>query len=144
MNRKKITKVERQQVYEKYDGHCAYCGNQIEIKDMQVDHMIPLRLGGGDEMSNYMPACRQCNHYKRGNSLEGFRFEMVGGAEVNELRIYTNDEYRANLRKELEEDGLYECVSKRLDEIDTMTSDLLGCRRIQEMICEIRDLIEMR
>ena len=66
------------------------------------------------------------------------------GVEVNELRIYTNDEYKANLRKELEENGLYECVSKRLDVIDTMTSDLLGCRRIQEMICEIRDLIEMR
>ena len=69
---------------------------------------------------------------------------MVGGAEVNELRIYTNDEYKADLRKELEEDGLYKCVSKRLDEIDTMTSDLLGCRRIQEIIYEIRDLIEMR
>ena len=63
---------------------------------------------------------------------------------MNELRIYTDDEYRANLRKELEEDGLYESVRKRLDEIDTMTSDLLGCRRIQEIICEIRDLIEMR
>ena len=64
---------------------------------------------------------------------------MVNG--MNELRIYTDDEYRANIRKELEEDGLYECVSKRLDEIDTMTSDLRCCRRIQEIICESRDLI---
>lgn len=63
---------------------------------------------------------------------------------MKELRIYTNDEYRANLRKELEENGLYESVRKRFDVIDTMTSDLLGCRRIQEIICEIRDLIEMR
>lgn len=73
MDRKKITKAERRQVYEKYDGHCAYCGKKIEYKDMQVDHMKPLRLGGADDMSNYMPACRSCNHYKRGNSLEGFR-----------------------------------------------------------------------
>ena len=43
---------------------------------MQVDHMIPLWIGGADEMSNYTPSCRQCNHYKRGNSLEGFR-EMI-------------------------------------------------------------------
>ena len=63
---------------------------------------------------------------------------------MSELREYTNDEYKADLRKELEENGLYKSVGKRLDEIDTMTSDLLGCRRIQEMICEIRDLIEMR
>ena len=61
-----------------------------------------------------------------------------------ELKKYTDDEYKVSLKKELEEDGLYECVSKRLDEIDTMTSDLLGCRRIQEIICGIRDLIEMR
>ena len=63
---------------------------------------------------------------------------------MNELTKRTNDKYKANLRQELEEDGLYECVSKRLDEIDTMTSDRLGCRRIQEIICEILDLIEMR
>ena len=61
-----------------------------------------------------------------------------------ELKKYADDEYKVSLKKELEEDGLYECVSKRLDEIDTMTSDLRGCRRIQEIICEIRDLIEMR
>lgn len=73
MERKKITKAERRQVYEKYNGHCAYCGKEIEYKDMQVDHMEPLRLGGADDMSNYMPACRQCNHYKRGNTLNGFR-----------------------------------------------------------------------
>lgn len=73
MNRKRLTKAERQQVYEKYNGHCAYCGKVIDIKNMQVDHKTPLRLGGADDMSNYMPACRRCNHYKRGNSLEGFR-----------------------------------------------------------------------
>ena len=65
---------------------------------------------------------------------------------MNELRIYTDDEYRANIRKELEEDGLYECVSKRLDEINTMTSDLkwLKYAYVQEMMCEILDLIELR
>ena len=71
---------------------------------------------------------------------------MAGGAEVNELRIYTNDEYKANLRKELEEDGLYECVSKRLDAIDVLSSELrwLKYAYIQEMICEVLDLVEMR
>ena len=65
---------------------------------------------------------------------------------MNELRIYTNDEYKANLRKELEENGLYESVRKRLDEISIMTSEFswFGYRYVQEMICEILDLIEMR
>lgn len=42
MIRKSIPKHIRQQVYEKYGGHCAYCGKALEYKDMQVDHMIPL------------------------------------------------------------------------------------------------------
>lgn len=63
-----------------------------------------------------------------------------------ELRKYTDDEYKANLRKELEENGLYESVNKRLDEINIMTSELsyLGRRYVQEMLCEILNLIELR
>lgn len=65
---------------------------------------------------------------------------------MNELRIYTNDEYRANIRKELEEDGLYECVRKRFDVIDSISSELrwLKYAYVQEMMCEVLDLIEMR
>ena len=65
---------------------------------------------------------------------------------MNELRIYTNDEYKADLRKELEEDGLYECVKKRLDAIDVLSSELrwLKYAYIQEMMREVLDLVEMR
>lgn len=76
---KRITKQQRMQVYEKYNGHCAYCGRPISYNEMQVDHLKPARNYNKlpeDEiwnMDNYMPACRTCNHYKRANSLEGFR-----------------------------------------------------------------------
>ena len=62
--RKAIPKKVRQTVYLMYNGHCAYCGTEIAYKDMQVDHATPLRIGGADDISNYMPACRSCNHYK--------------------------------------------------------------------------------
>ena len=73
-----INKAKREAVYKKYDGHCAYCGREIEYKDMQVDHFLPLKAwgiedAGTDDLSNLMPACRTCNHYKRANSLETFR-----------------------------------------------------------------------
>lgn len=76
MNRKNITKAEREKVYQKYNGRCAYCGKEIEYKDMQVDHFVPLegyREKGTNDFDNLMPACRRCNHYKRANSLEGWR-----------------------------------------------------------------------
>ncbi|MFQ9808199.1 MAG: HNH endonuclease [Christensenellales bacterium] len=73
-----FSKKKREAVYAKYDGHCAYCGRAIEIKDMQVDHFKPQRAwnaedAGTDDISNLMPSCRMCNHYKRANSLETFR-----------------------------------------------------------------------
>ena len=71
-----INKELRQRVYQKYNGHCAYCGKEIEYKDMQVDHFIPLykdSLSGCDDYTNLMPSCRQCNHYKRCHDLETFR-----------------------------------------------------------------------
>lgn len=36
-----MTKEERLKVYNKYGGRCAYCGREIEYKDMQVDHIVP-------------------------------------------------------------------------------------------------------
>jgi len=73
-----ISKKTREIVYWKYGGRCAYCGREIAYKDMQVDHFHPLRAwgteeSGTDDISNLMPACRMCNHYKRANSLETFR-----------------------------------------------------------------------
>lgn len=74
-------KINRAEVYKKYNGKCAYCGKEIEIKDMQVDHLIPqceAKYGeiSADDVSNIenlMPSCRRCNHYKRANRLETFR-----------------------------------------------------------------------
>ena len=36
--RKAISKKDRKLVYEMYNGHCAYCGCELELKKMQVDH----------------------------------------------------------------------------------------------------------
>ena len=43
IKRKTISKKMREAVYDKYNGHCAYCGKKIEYKEMQVDHLIPVQ-----------------------------------------------------------------------------------------------------
>ena len=78
-NRKAIPKCVREKVYNKYDGHCAYCGCNLEYKDMQVDHISSVwnsRLNGNninDSIDNYMPSCRMCNYYKGGGDTESLR-----------------------------------------------------------------------
>ena len=75
-----INKEKRILVWNKYNHHCAYCGREIAYKDMQVDHFIPQSLicdSETDDLSNLMPSCRSCNHYKRDHSLETFRRYIV-------------------------------------------------------------------
>lgn len=76
MKRKNLTKAERQAIYDKCNGHCAYCGCELKFKDMQVDHVVAFNLiqdENTETMLNYLPACRSCNHYKSTLSLEHFR-----------------------------------------------------------------------
>ena len=79
-----MAKINRQQVYDKFNQVCGYCGMGIvSIKDMQVDHIEPqwkfkegYTIGDMNIVHNLMPTCRTCNHYKRGYSLEEFRVLM--------------------------------------------------------------------
>lgn len=71
--RRKLTKSERKIVYDKCAGHCAYCGCEITIQQMQVDHVDPISISEDDSLGNMLPACRSCNYYKGAELLETFR-----------------------------------------------------------------------
>ena len=54
-----------------FENKCAYCGvNEIE----QVEHFIPIRLGGKTDPFNCVPTCRKCNNnkYVMGDKLPGY------------------------------------------------------------------------
>nr|DAI89472.1 MAG TPA: RECOMBINATION ENDONUCLEASE VII [Caudoviricetes sp.] len=99
---------ERQKVYKKLNGHCAYCGREILIKDMQIDHIIPqlnfewifknniqdmipeflIHLTESDlhHIDNLNPACRVCNKWKSTYHLELFRSEIQDQVKRLQLR----------------------------------------------------------
>lgn len=85
--RRRLTKAERQAVYDKCKGHCAYCGCEIPFKGFHVDHVKCLRnyeymdelLGiEVDGIENMLPSCSSCNRYKATFDLETFR-KMLSG-----------------------------------------------------------------
>lgn len=76
-NRKSISKHTRLKVYQKYNGHCAYCGCELALKEMQVDHIQSVYwYDGANDIENYNPACRMCNFYKSTMSVEDFREQL--------------------------------------------------------------------
>lgn len=81
-----MKKIDREQIWLKYDKKCAYCGVEITIKQMQVDHIKPLYRNdnvttlevwgverGTDDIDNLNPSCARCNKWKSTYSLETFR-----------------------------------------------------------------------
>lgn len=88
--RRKLTKAERLDVYNKCGGRCAYCGCEITMNQMQVDHVIPMEFYDAyktegidiDTLDNMLPACRSCNNYKSTLSLEKFRTAIERWTEV--------------------------------------------------------------
>ncbi len=44
---------------------CAYCG----FPATEIDHIVPVSRGGGLALSNLAPACFECNHEKRDQTV---------------------------------------------------------------------------
>lgn len=95
-DRRRLSQAERRTVYNKMGGHCAYCGEDLSFEDMQVDHILPVWNGKDrDVLENMLPSCRSCNHYKRGNTLEGWRRILEATPATLERDCYT---YRQAVR----------------------------------------------
>ena len=79
----------RERIYQKYDGHCAYCGCKQQ-KGWHIEHVkpikrVPKRFQYGvwediemeqpenNTFANMVPACPSCNINKHSMSVEEFR-----------------------------------------------------------------------
>ena len=95
----------RLSLYEKYNHKCAYCGCDLEYKDMQIDHIKSFYTNTDikqtmteEEMyseENMMPTCRQCNFYKSTMDLETFRQRLSGTLMSNLQKTF---QYRLALK----------------------------------------------
>lgn len=79
----------RVSVHKKFNGRCAYCGNILAYKDMQLDHILAKNKGGGNDFSNLNPSCRSCNFYKGTFAVEEFRSNLNSLTErLNKIFIF--------------------------------------------------------
>lgn len=53
-----IRQKKRAQIYARDGWLCVWCGNPGPLT---LDHLVPRSLGGGNEATNLVTACRGCN-----------------------------------------------------------------------------------
>jgi len=110
-----FSKKQREGIHSKYNGKCAYCGCDITVKSMQVDHIIPQRSfmqhiknkyripkflthikeTDVNHIDNLNPACSVCNKWKSAYDLELFRSEIF--EQIKRLNDYSSN-YRTAKR----------------------------------------------
>ena len=84
-NRSNYGKETRKYIYNKADGRCELCGRKLLMTEMTLDHVIPLGMGGRDEIANLQCACRMCNHLKDNLPPEEYA-DWIKGAFEYQMR----------------------------------------------------------
>jgi 5-methylcytosine-specific restriction endonuclease McrA len=79
--RQPIPTADRHAVLAKTSGKCVYCAVVLTLDRGQsntfhADHVLPVALGGGDDIANLVPSCAGCNSKKRAQTA----LQFMGGA----------------------------------------------------------------
>ena len=72
-------------IWNKYNGHCAYCGCKLSISKTHIDHIIPQSCNWSNDFENLNPSCFNCNNYKSSWFIEEYRYYLK--------QLFTNLEY---------------------------------------------------
>jgi diadenosine tetraphosphate (Ap4A) HIT family hydrolase len=68
-----ISGTVRYEVLKRARGRCELCGVSHEVKALEVDHILPRKHRGSDDISNLQALCYTCNASKRDRDDTDFR-----------------------------------------------------------------------
>ena len=63
-------------VIDRQKGKCAACGSKGKL---EMDHIMPLALGGSGDKSNFQGLCRYCNRSKHAKHPADFNKPIITG-----------------------------------------------------------------
>ena len=59
-----LTKKERYSIWDKTDGKCHVCGEDVDKDKFEADHIKPHSSGGKNNIENFLATCKTCNNYR--------------------------------------------------------------------------------
>lgn len=77
-----VSKRTRFEVLRRDNHTCRYCGGTAPNVILTVDHVTPVALGGTDEPSNLVAACRDCNYGKASTSPDEVTVDDVAATDL--------------------------------------------------------------
>ena len=75
---------------------CAYCGIEVPVAYITLDHMVPRSKGGSDNRKNIALACPDCNGKKKDNEWEPKYRDVVPDVDY---RDFLRKAHKAHLKK---------------------------------------------
>jgi len=78
----------KERLYKQQQGKCNACGVDMEIRHLEIDHIIPKAKGGGDYYENYQLLCGSCNRIKGDRTMEYLRMKIETRERMMKNQIF--------------------------------------------------------
>ena len=88
-NRKIEGNTKKGRIWEKTDGHCHLCSEQLYTDEWRIDHLLPRAQGGSDEEWNLLSCCVFCNGMKKAAETYMMRRVLMYGRYFTSTRTLT-------------------------------------------------------
>lgn len=93
-----IRREKRRAIYNRDSHTCVYCGGK---HNLTLDHVIPVELGGTNEATNLVTACRRCNS-RKGSTMDLRSFARMIASETGTTTRTITNRVRRQLKTELD------------------------------------------
>lgn len=84
-----VSKRLRYEVLRRDNHQCRYCGATAPDAPLTVDHVVPVTLGGTDDPSNLVAACKDCNAGKTSTTPDAPLVNQVSDDAIRWARAMT-------------------------------------------------------
>ena len=60
----------RRRLWNRFARRCNLCGRALRLRDVTIDHIVPVAVGGTNHVANLQPAHLSCNMRKGTNLMQ--------------------------------------------------------------------------
>lgn len=135
-----INDKDRKYIYERDHYRCVYCGSSDEL---QIDHKIPRKYGGSDNIENLVTACRSCNLEKSAKLSDDLKKQVIHMSKWRGGHFYDDVMSRVEDKWFSAEREISNCESEILElDFETIHYFLMDNKLIDKLVKKLLCFVE--